>query len=122
MVRVLGEYLTRGWLQAVIAISVLTVVSLFLMPLAFLLSGAPVALVTLRRGEMTGLQVIGGVVAFAAFLWMFSTIGRAQSAHCPSCSAVMSQGWDDKRHNSDGVFTCPQCHSRWRTSATWGFE
>jgi hypothetical protein len=67
-------------------------------------------------------QVFGGVLAFAAFLWMFSTIGRAQSARCPSCSATMTQGWDTKRQSSDGVLTCPQCHSRWRTSATWGFE
>ena len=77
MVRVLGEYLTRGWLQAVIAISLMTVLSLFLMPLAFVLSGAPVALVTLRRGEQAGLQVIGGVGVVLAALSMLAGVGPA---------------------------------------------
>ena len=72
--------------------------------------------------QSVAVQVFGGVLAFIAFLWMFSTIGRAQSARCPSCSAMMTQGWDAQRGSSDGVFTCPQCQSRWRTSATWGFE
>ena len=67
-------------------------------------------------------QVIGGVLAFAAFLWMFSWIVRARSARCPSCSAMMTQGWDAKRWSYDGLFTCPQCQSRWRTPATWGFD
>ena len=75
MVRVLGAYLTRGWPQAVIAISVLTVLSLFVMPLAFVLSGAPLALVTLRRGELAGLQVIGGVALILAALSAMAGVG-----------------------------------------------
>ena len=31
-------------------------------------------------------RVLGRVLAFAAFLWMLSTIGRVQSAQCPTCS------------------------------------
>lgn len=77
MVRVLGEYLTRGWPQAVVAISALTVISLFVMPLAFVLSGAPVALVTLRRGELAGLQIIAGVGLILAALATLADIGPA---------------------------------------------
>ena len=77
MVRLLGEYLLRGWPQAVVAISALSVISLFVMPLAFVLSGAPVALVTLRRGERVGLQVIAGVGLVLAALAMLAGIGPA---------------------------------------------
>jgi len=72
--------------------------------------------------QLVVVQVAGGVIAFISFLCMFGSISRAQSAPCPSCSATMTQGWDAKRGSSDGVFTCPQCQSRWRTSATWGFD
>lgn len=67
-------------------------------------------------------QVVGGVAAFASFLFMFGTMSRVRSAKCPSCSSMMAQGWDAKQSCSDGVFTCPQCHSRWRTRAVWGLE
>jgi len=77
MLTPLGGYLTRGWPQAVAAISALTVLSLFLMPLAFVLSGVPVALVTLRRGELAGLQVIAGVGLILAALSMVSGVGPA---------------------------------------------
>ncbi len=77
MLKVLGEYLTRGWWQAVVVIAVLTILSLFVMPLAFVLSGAPVALVTLRRGELAGLQVIGGVGLVLAALSTLAGIGPA---------------------------------------------
>jgi hypothetical protein len=68
------------------------------------------------------MQIMGGVLAFAAFCWMFTTIGQAQSACCPSCSAKMTQGRDEKRRSSDGIFRCPQCQSQWRTKAIWGFD
>jgi len=77
MLKVLGEYLTRGWSQAVVATAVLTVLSMFVMPLAFVLSGAPVALVTLRRGELAGLQVIGGVGLIVAALSALAGVGPA---------------------------------------------
>ncbi len=77
MVKVLGEYLMRGWPQAVVAISALSVLSLFVMPLAFMFSGAPVALVTLRRGGRAGLQVIGGVGLVVAVLAMLAGLGPA---------------------------------------------
>ena len=67
-------------------------------------------------------QIVGGGVAFISFLCMFGVISRARSARCPSCSTMMSQGWDTKGSRSDGVFVCPQCQGRWRTRAVWGFE
>lgn len=72
--------------------------------------------------ESVAVQIAGGVVAFASFLWMFGTLDRAQSAKCPTCSAMMNQGWSEKRGQSDGIFVCPQCKGRWRTKAKWGIE
>ena len=60
MIRVLGERLTQGVVQASGVLSVLTVLSWLIPPAAFLLSGTPAALVTLRRGPRIGLQVIAG--------------------------------------------------------------
>jgi Zn finger protein HypA/HybF involved in hydrogenase expression len=72
--------------------------------------------------QSNALQVIGGLTASVAFLFLFITIALANSARCPSCSIRMTQGWDEKIQSSDGIFTCPKCHSRWRTCATWGYE
>lgn len=77
MVKVLGEYLLRGWPQAIAAITALTVLSLFVMPLAFLLSGAPVALLTLRRGGRAGMQLIAGVTGILAVLAALAGVGPA---------------------------------------------
>lgn len=54
----LGQFIMRGRLPAAVAIGALTVLSWFLSPLAYLLSGAPVGLVTLRQGAVSGIQVI----------------------------------------------------------------
>lgn len=75
MIRALGGYLMRGWPQAVLAVSVLTLISLFLMPLAFLLSGAPTGLVTLRRGARAGIEVIAGVSAVLALMATLAGLG-----------------------------------------------
>lgn len=75
MLKVLGEYLMRGWPQAVLVITALTVLSLFLMPLAFVLSGAPIGLLTLRRGPVAGMQVIAGVGAALALLSVLAGAG-----------------------------------------------
>jgi hypothetical protein len=72
--------------------------------------------------QSVAVQVVGGVIAFVAFLFMFRVMIIAQSAQCPSCSVTMTQGWDSKHQKSDGLFTCPQCHGRWRTRAVWGFD
>ncbi|MGH8248734.1 MAG: hypothetical protein ACREUU_20175, partial [Gammaproteobacteria bacterium] len=58
MMRVLAEYLMRGRVQAAVVISLLTFVSWFLPPLTYVMSGAPVGLLTLRRGGPMSAQVI----------------------------------------------------------------
>ncbi|MBI2970649.1 MAG: DUF2232 domain-containing protein [Gammaproteobacteria bacterium] len=58
MLRALGDYILRGRIQAAAAISLLTFTSWFLPPLTYFLSGAPVGLLTLRRGGLIGAQVM----------------------------------------------------------------
>ena len=70
--------------------------------------------------QVVAIQVAGGVIAFTSFLCFFGLISRVRSARCPSCSTMMSQGWDTARACSDGVFACPRCQSRWRTSLVLG--
>jgi len=57
----LGNHILRGRSQAIIIITAFTLCSVILFPLAYLLSGAPLALVTLGQGSRQGLQVIIGV-------------------------------------------------------------
>lgn len=66
--RALGNYLIRGRLQAIVTISFLTIFSLLLPALVYIISGVPVALVTLRRGAVIGLQVITGSVILTLVL------------------------------------------------------
>ena len=61
--RLLGEYILRGRLHAALAVSLLTFVSWFLPPLTYLVSGAPVGFLTLRRGGALAAQVV--VISFA---------------------------------------------------------
>lgn len=56
--RALGSYILLGRLQAATAISLLTVISLLIPPLSYLLSGAPAGLVVLRKGPAYGMQVL----------------------------------------------------------------
>ncbi len=58
--RALAAYILKGRLQAIGITSFLTFVSLLLPSLAYLLSGVPVSLVSLRRGPLVGAQVILG--------------------------------------------------------------
>ena len=66
--RALGNYITRGRWQAIGVVSLLAMLSLLLPPLAYILSGVPVALVTLRRGIETGMQVILGALVLTSLL------------------------------------------------------
>jgi hypothetical protein len=67
----LGNYILRGRLQAVAVISLLALISLILPPFAYLLSGVPVGLVTLRRGALIGIQIIiGSLLAMELFALM----------------------------------------------------
>jgi hypothetical protein len=72
--------------------------------------------------QIITMQIAGGAGCFVALMGLMTTIGRAGSAACPSCSTMMSQGWDAKSNGSDGIFRCPGCGKKWRTKATWGMD
>jgi len=65
--RFLAEYVMRGRLQAIMVTAVTALLSLMLLPLAYL-SGAAVGLVTLRVGPQQGVQVIAGALLALALL------------------------------------------------------
>ena len=56
----IANYILRGRLQAIGITSFLTIISLLVPALAYLISGLPVTLVTLRRGPLIGIQVVAG--------------------------------------------------------------
>lgn len=62
-----------GRLQAVTAISLLTVVSMFIPPLSYLLSGVPAGLIILRKGPAYGMQVL--LVCLLAVVLFVAVIG-----------------------------------------------
>ena len=64
----LGKYILQGRLQAIGLTSFLSIFSLLLPALAYLLSGSPVALVTLRRGGIFGFQIIIGSLLLTLLL------------------------------------------------------
>ena len=65
----LGSYILRGWPQAVISTTIFTLFSVMLFPAAYLLSGAPVALVTLIKGSRCGLNLmLGTALIFTLFI------------------------------------------------------
>jgi len=73
--RALAAYILKGRLQAIGITSLLTYVSLLLPPLAYLLSGVPVSLVSLRRGPLVGTQVIIGSLLAVMLLALLVNIG-----------------------------------------------
>ncbi|MCK5498659.1 MAG: DUF2232 domain-containing protein, partial [Gammaproteobacteria bacterium] len=103
--RALGRYILLGRLQAVTAISLLTVISLLIPPLSYLLSGAPAGLVILRKGPVYGMQVLlicllmvvlfvalAGInpqVAFAIALGIWGPVYLC----CSVLRQTQSQGW-----------------------------
>lgn len=58
--KALGDYLLRTRVHAVLAISVLTALSVLVSPFSYFISGAPMGLVALRKGPVVGLQVAAG--------------------------------------------------------------
>ncbi|RKZ46688.1 MAG: hypothetical protein DRQ48_07270 [Gammaproteobacteria bacterium] len=71
--RALGNYMLLGRLQAVTAISLFTVVSMFIPPLSYLLSGVPAGLIILRKGPAYGMQVL--LVCLLAVVLFVAVIG-----------------------------------------------
>jgi hypothetical protein len=78
--RALGHYLMRGRFQAATVVGVSTMVSWFLVPLSYLLSGVPLGLVALRRGEVVGLQVMAASFLLTAAVAIVAGFGPALAA------------------------------------------
>ena len=57
MLPVLGRFLLRSRSHATLGVCVLTLSSILVSPLSYLISGAPLALITLRKGMLVGMQV-----------------------------------------------------------------
>ncbi len=103
--RALGTYMLLGRLQAVTAISLFTVVSMFIPPLSYLLSGVPAGLIILRKGPTYGMQVLLvcllAVVLFVAVIGVNPQVAFAFAlgiwAPVYFCCSVLrqtqSQGW-----------------------------
>ena len=70
--RALGNYLLRSRIHSILTVSVLTVLSGFVPPLSYFLSGALMGLVTLRKGPVIGLQVALGSLLFLALIAMMA--------------------------------------------------
>lgn len=64
--KTLGNYLLKSRFHAVLSISILTVLSIFVSPLSYFISGAPMGLVALRKGPFVGLQVAAGCLLLIA--------------------------------------------------------
>lgn len=58
--KALGNYLLRSRFHAILTVSLLTVLSILVSPLSYFISGAPMALVALRKGPVVALQVAAG--------------------------------------------------------------
>lgn len=72
-----GNFLMRGRPHAIGVVGTLTAISWFLPPFAFFMSGAPVGVLTLRRGGALGLEVILGSLLFVVALALLSGIHPA---------------------------------------------
>ena len=64
--KALGNYILRTRVHAILAISVLTLLSIFISPFSYFISGAPMGLAALRKGPVTGLQVAAGCLLLTA--------------------------------------------------------
>lgn len=76
----LGKYLLRGNVQAVGVLSLLTVLSLFAPPFSYILSGAPVGLLTLRKGPAYSMQILLGALLLISLFGYFTSLGAGLGA------------------------------------------
>ena len=68
--KTLGNYLLKTRIHAVLTVSALTILSVFISPLSYFISGAPMGLVALRKGNIISLQVASGSLLLIALLAM----------------------------------------------------
>lgn len=64
--KALGNYMLRTRGHAILVISVLTLLSIFISPFSYFISGAPMGLAALRKGLVIGLQVAAGSLLLTA--------------------------------------------------------
>jgi hypothetical protein len=76
----LGKYLLSGRLQAIGVISLMTVLSLLLPPFSYIISGAPVSLLALRKGSVISAQVLFGALLLTSLFGHFTNAGAALGA------------------------------------------
>lgn len=81
--RAIANYILRGRLQAMGITSFLTIISLLVPAMAYMLSGLPVSLVTLRRGPSIGFQVVAGSLVLTLVLtFIVGIIPQVALAFC----------------------------------------
>ena len=68
--KALGNYLLKTRVHGIFTISALTLLSLFISPFSYFISGAPMGLLALRKGPRTGLQVACGCLLLAILVAM----------------------------------------------------
>jgi hypothetical protein len=73
----LGKYLLSGKMQAVGTVSLMTLLSLLLPPFSYIISGATVSLLTLRKGPLHGIQVVFGALLVVSLFGYFTNLGAA---------------------------------------------
>jgi len=73
--KALGNYILGGKLQAAGIIGLFSILSLLVPPFSYLISGAPIGLITLRKGSGYGMQVLVGAMLLASTLGYFANLG-----------------------------------------------
>ena len=68
--KALGNYLLKTRIHAILTVGTLTVLSVFISPLSYFISGAPMGLLALRKGPKVGLQVACGCLLLMALAAM----------------------------------------------------
>ena len=73
----LGKYLLSGSLQAVGLVSLLTAISMLLPPFSYIISGAPVSLITLRKGPAYSIRIVIGSLLLVTLFGQLAGMGPA---------------------------------------------
>ena len=79
--KLLGQYLLAEKYKSVAMLSLLTVMSLLIPPLTYIISATPFALITLRKGGKYGLQVMIYTLLAISIFGYFSRIGFGLGAN-----------------------------------------
>jgi hypothetical protein len=75
-----GKFLLSGKMQAIGLISLLTLLSMLLPPFSYIIGGAPVGLLTLRKGPVYSLQAVFGALLLTSLFGYITNLGAALGA------------------------------------------